>query len=234
MFVSFALVTSYLSTSYFFTSASPGSSLSCNCSLPRKEMFNQESCYQFLIGSYQMPSKGILFLWHLNVKNFEHTEKLEELCSEHTYTHHLDSVINSFLFALSHIPIIGWNSLQGFNRVDFEGEWDWYAVRYKFLFWTLYLQLTYHHYPPGLGLVVLEGRSRVKAASDLNCTTGSIFSFECSGKYSESEFFETSSGDNRWLSVSWLQCPVSSKTLEFQTGFGIFAAWNYCMSSYVF
>lgn len=37
------------------------------------------------------------------MKNFEHTEKLEELCSEHTYTHHLDSVINIFLFALSHI-----------------------------------------------------------------------------------------------------------------------------------
>lgn len=42
----------------------------------------------------------LLFLWHLNVKNLEHTEKLEELCSEHTYTHHLDSVINIFLFAL--------------------------------------------------------------------------------------------------------------------------------------
>lgn len=207
MFLSFALVTSCLSTSYFFTSTSPGSSLSCNCSLSRKEMFNQESCYWFLIGSYQMLSKGILFLWHLSVKNFEHTEKLKELCSEHIYPP-LGFYNQHFSVCfITYLPIIGWNSLQGFNRVDFEGEWDWYAVRYKFLIWTMYLQLTYH-YPPGLGLVLLEGRYRVKAASDLNCTVGSIFSFECSGNYSESEFFETSSGDNRWLSESWLQCSL--------------------------
>lgn len=31
------------------------------------------------------------------MKNFKYTEKLKELYTEHTYTHHLDSQINTLL-----------------------------------------------------------------------------------------------------------------------------------------
>lgn len=112
------------------------------------------------------------------MKNLKHTEKLKVLCSEHIYLT-LGFCSRHFALFVYHICllIIRGNILTGVNRVDFEGEGRWFAVRYKFLFWTLYIS-SWHRYqlPPSPRVrLVLEGWSRVKAVSDSNSSMGTIF-----------------------------------------------------------
>lgn len=132
--------------------------------LLRKELFYQESCYGFLIGSYEMPSEGIFFLQHL-MKNLKHIEKLKESCREHIYLP-LGFCNQHFALSVYHIylPIIRGDILTGVNRVDFEGEEDDIQVDINSCF-ELYLQLIQVINCPQVRLI-LEGWSRVKATSD--------------------------------------------------------------------